>query len=102
MKDLSIHFLPYQLRWIQDDSPVAIGEKSRRIGWTHASSFRAVDRRLRLRTNLYYTSADLSAAREFVEACESWLPFFNATAKTFREEVLDEADGAKAFVLRFA
>lgn len=26
--------LPYQIRWHQDKSPVRVGEKSRRIGWT--------------------------------------------------------------------
>ena len=99
MPDLSYLFLPYQLRWIQDDARVAIGEKARRIGWTYASSFRAVDRRLRLKTDLYYTSADLTAAREFVEQCESWLPLFKAVAKAREEK--DPEDGATTFVMRF-
>ena len=99
MPDLSYLFLPYQLRWIQDDARVAIGEKARRIGWTYASSFRAVDRRLRLKTDLYYTSADLTAAREFVEQCESWLPLFKAVAKSREEK--DPDDGVTTFVLRF-
>ncbi len=25
---------PYQIAWLRDESPLAIGEKSRRIGWT--------------------------------------------------------------------
>src|SRR5688572_2231763 len=103
MIDLALHFLPYQVDWINDESPVAIGEKSRRIGWTYASSFRAVDRRLRLETNLYFTSADLTAAREFVEYCQRWLPTFHAVEKSMRLEELDPGDdgtaGVKAFVL---
>ena len=101
MLDPRDHFLPYQLDWIYDDASVAIGEKSRRIGWTYASAYRAVDRRLRRGTNLYFTSADLTAAREFIETCQAWLPTFNVVARHFREEVIDEADGARAFVLRF-
>src|SRR6476469_6877203 len=75
------HFLPYQLAWINDASPIALGEKSRRIGWTYASAFRAVERRLRLGTNLYYTSADLSAAREFVDYCKFWAGVWQANAE---------------------
>src|SRR5207253_2477356 len=81
MFDPRTHFLPYQLAWIADDSPVAIGEKSRRIGWTYASAFRAVERRLRLGTNLYYTSADLTAAREFIDYCKFWAGVWQAHAE---------------------
>lgn len=95
------YFLPYQISWICDEHPVSIAEKSRRIGWTYASAFRAVDRRLRLGTHLFYTSADLSAAREFVEDCCRWARVFQAVADDAGECVIDEADGMTAFVLRF-
>jgi phage FluMu gp28-like protein len=93
------HFLPYQLAWIGDNSPVAIGEKSRRIGWTYASAFRAVERRLRLGTNLYYTSADLTAAREFVDYCKVWADLWDTVAEDHGLQPFD--DDASAFVLRF-
>jgi phage FluMu gp28-like protein len=93
------HFLPYQLAWVNDDSPVAIGEKSRRIGWTYASAFRAVDRRLRLGTNLFYTSADLTAAREFIDYCKVWAELWDAVAEDHGLQPFD--DDASAFVLRF-
>ena len=66
------YFLPYQQRWITDPSSLAIGEKSRRIGWTYASSYCAVERRVRLKTNLYFSSADLTAARECIDYCKMW------------------------------
>jgi phage FluMu gp28-like protein len=78
MFDPRQHFLPYQLAWIADDAKLAVGEKSRRIGWTYASAYRAVDRRLRRNTNLYYTSADLTAAREFIDYCKVWAGVFDA------------------------
>jgi phage FluMu gp28-like protein len=101
MPDLASHFLPYQVRWINDDAPVAVGEKSRRIGWTYASAFRAVARRLKHKTNLYFTSADLTAAREFVDYCLHWARAANEVAEDRGLQTLDEADGAQAFVLRF-
>ena len=87
MFDPRTHFLPYQLAWISDGSPVAVGEKSRRIGWTYASAFRAVDRRVNLGTNLYYSSVDLTAAREFIDYCKTWAGVFEAHAD---EELVDD------------
>jgi hypothetical protein len=101
MTDFARHFLPYQRRWIDADAPFAIGEKSRRIGWTYASAFRAVRRRLTRRTNLYYTSADLTAAREFIDECLRWASALNAGVKDLGLQALDERHGATAFVLRF-
>lgn len=95
------YFLPYQLRWILADAPFVLGEKARRIGWTYASSFRAVDRRLRLGTNLYFTSADLTAAREFIEYCLRWARVANVVANDVGQCALDETDGTTAFVIRF-
>jgi phage FluMu gp28-like protein len=94
-------FLPYQVRWINDPSPVSIGEKSRRIGWTYASSYRAVDRRVRLGTNLYFSSADLTTAREFVDDCRKWAEFTNFAARqTVEEDVIDD-EKITTFVLTF-
>jgi phage FluMu gp28-like protein len=96
------HFLPYQLAWIRSDAPAALAEKSRRIGWTYASAYRAVFRRLTLGTDLFYSSADLGAAREFVGYCERFARAFNETARDAGEQVIDERDGVTALVLRFA
>jgi phage FluMu gp28-like protein len=95
-------FLPYQLDWIRSDAPIAIAEKSRRIGWTFASAYRAVQRRLALGTDLFYSSADLGAAREFIEYCERFARVFNATAKDLGSQVIDEREGITALVLRFS
>jgi phage FluMu gp28-like protein len=95
------HFLPYQRAWIACDAPLAIGEKARRIGWTYASAYRAVKRRLKLGSDLFYNSADLTSAREFVEECQRWARTFNELATDMGEQILDEQDGLRAFVLRF-
>jgi phage FluMu gp28-like protein len=83
-------FLPYQQQWITSTAPLAIGEKSRRIGWTYASSYRAVERRIQGKGNLYFSSADLTAAREFIDYCRTWVDLFQAVAKYSEgEEVVD-------------
>src|SRR3712207_3346335 len=95
------HLLPYQVAWAQCPARVAVGEKSRRIGWTYASAYRAVERRLVLGTDLFYSSADLGAAREFIAYCERFARAFRATAENRGDEVIDEREGITALVLRF-
>ena len=100
MRTLSFEMLlPYQRRWVRDESPIAIGEKSRRIGWTFASAYRAVDRRVMEGTDLFYTSADVSAAREFIEQCKEWVHAFRTVAHDMGAQVIDERAGVTAFVL---
>jgi phage FluMu gp28-like protein len=95
------HFLPYQQAWIRCPASLAIAEKARRIGWTYASAFRAVQRRLECETDLFYTSADHSAAREFIEECLRWSRVFDELATDLGSQVIDERDGISAFVIRF-
>src|SRR2546427_5281216 len=38
----SAYFLPYQLRWLDDDSPLKIVEKSRQIGLTYVDAYDSV------------------------------------------------------------
>src|SRR6478752_2077232 len=101
MPNLSEYFLPYQIRWIRNESAIVIGEKARRIGWTYASAFRAVARRLLLGTDLFFSSADLTAAREFIEECHRWARVFRVVATDLGQRSIDEADGLLAFVVRF-
>lgn len=95
------YFLPYQVRWITEGAPFALGEKSRRIGWTYASSYRAVERRVKLGTNLYFSSADLTAAKEFVDYCDRWARVANVAAQeTIETNVIEDKD-ITSFVLTF-
>lgn len=97
---------PYQLAWLRDDAPLAIGEKSRRIGWTWTQALRevlhAAGRKPRP-SSYWHSSADMTASGEFIADCRGWAQMINAVARTTGEpEVLDEADGVAAFVMRFA
>ncbi len=96
------YFLPYQVAWLNEPAGLAIGQKSRRIGWTYVSSFRAVERRVMGGSNLYFSSADLTAAREFVDYCKTWCEVFNAVAAESTETELIEDGQITSLVLTFA
>src|SRR2546425_365414 len=77
---LSRIFLPYQLKWIFDDSPPRLAEKSVRIGWTFADAFKNVRKRLRHpRRDYLFSSKDQSTAIEYVATCYQFCELFNHT-----------------------
>ncbi len=96
------YFLPYQRAWIDDRARTAIAEKSRRIGFTYAESYRSVERRVLKRTNHYFASRDLESAGEFIDYCRMWVRVLQVQAKYIGKQLIDERTGLKAFVLRFA
>jgi len=73
-------FLPYQLAWIFDDSPLRLAEKSVRIGWTFADAFKNVRKRLRNpRRDYLFSSKDQATAIEYVNTCYQFCEIFNHT-----------------------
>lgn len=83
-------WLPYQQAWIQDDSPAAIWEKSRRIGADYCESFRCVSLRMRgdRTVDYWYSSADESAALEFAEYVKAWLKLYDAAYELVEDRPL--------------
>ena len=75
-------FLPYQIEWIDDDSPMRLGEKSIRIGWTYGDAFKNVRKRLRHndRDYLFGTKDELSAV-EYMQLCVKFCDIYKV-AKT--------------------
>ena len=67
-------FLPYQRRWITDDSKLRLWTKSRRIGADWSEAFKAVSDRVTGKKNndYWYSSADASAAFEFMVYVQMW------------------------------
>jgi phage FluMu gp28-like protein len=79
-KKSSKYFLPYQLRWIQDDSQMRLAEKSVRIGWTYADAFKNVRKRLRYAKRDYlFSTKDQPTAVEFVSTCYKFAEIFDYT-----------------------
>ena len=101
------YFLPYQKRWIMDDSSMKLYAKSRRIGITYATSYRANSKCLR-KPNFtqWVTSRDELTAREFVtDYVAKWAKASNVVCRGLagdRFEVVDELHGIRAFTVEYA
>ena len=96
-------FLPYQMRWLNDNSKVKIWEKSRRIGATYVQSYEDVrDCVKKTVPAVWFSSADESAAREYIDYCKIWANLFNVAAKDLGEQVLDKEKDVKAYVIAFS
>lgn len=95
---------PFQVAWARDREPLAIGEKSRRIGWTWTQALVAVmDRVDGTKGDYWHSSADMTASAEFIQECAGWAAMFNAVATISDAPiVIDEEHGISAFVMRFA
>lgn len=88
--------LPYQQRWIADESQLKIAEKSRRIGLTWGEA--ADDVLIASKadgSNVFYISATEDMAIEYVEACAMWARAFDMAAGEIEEGIFHD-DGDKA------
>jgi phage FluMu gp28-like protein len=102
--------LGYQKRWVADDSPLKIAEKSRRTGITWAEAADAVLTASRTKaaqgTNHFYVGSNKEMAREFIDAAAMWAKAFNKAAGDIQEEVfVDDGQEGKeilTFVIHFA
>ncbi|SEH72977.1 Mu-like prophage FluMu protein gp28 [Rheinheimera pacifica] len=99
--------LPYQKRWIADQSQLKIAEKSRRTGLTWAE---AADAALNGSMSAsaggcdtFYVGTTKDMAREFIDACAMWAKAYNLAAGEVDEEVLaDEDKDILVYVINFA
>ncbi len=95
------YFLRYQQHWLQDNSLVKIWEKSRRIGATYVQSYEDVrDCLYKKVPAVWFSSADESAAREYIIYCTKWAKLFSVGTQDFAESVIDESD-IKALSIKF-
>lgn len=97
--------LPYQTRWVNDQSRLKAWEKSRRIGADYTEAYDVAMSRYSEKRNedYWYSSADESAAYEFAEYVRHWVKTFGKVLDAVRPEEIDGGDGKKitAFVVRF-
>jgi phage FluMu gp28-like protein len=100
------YFLPYQNRWIVDESPMKLYPKSRRIGITYATSYRFIQKCLR-KDNFtqWVSSRDLLTAKELItDYMAKWAGAANIVAKGLDGEnaqVIDKEKGITAFIVQF-
>lgn len=99
-------FLPYQIEWLNDKSQIKIWRKSRRIGATYVQAYEDVLDALTLKirgkvVDVWFSSADLTAAKEYIMYCSYWAKVFNIAVEDLGEIVIDEDKGVKALSLEF-
>lgn len=100
--------LPYQQRWISDDSQLKIAEKSRRTGitWAEAADATlsaAADKKAG-GTNHFYVGSNKEMAREFIDAVAMWAKAFDKVASAVQEELFADDSGREilTFVVYFS
>lgn len=95
-------FLPYQERWIKDQSRIKLMEKARQIGLSWSSAY-ALVRRLAQNTgrlDAWVSSRDEIQARLFLEDCKKFAEILHVACKDLGERVIDESKHS-ALVLQF-
>lgn len=97
-------FLPFQSRWIKDESRIKLMEKSRQIGISWSTAYGADERAAAkgARFDEWVSSRDDIQARLFIEDCKLWAGIMGMAAKDLGEVVLDAEKKVSAYVLQFA
>lgn len=101
---LGSYWLPYQQRWIDDESRNKLCEKTRRCGLTFAEEFRRVQRIVTqgARYDAYVTSRDEGLAKQFIREAKQFAGVFNAVAEDIGEVAFDKEKGISAYALEAA
>lgn len=99
----TMRLLPYQRRWVEDPAPLRVWEKSRRVGGTCAVAFDVVWSRLNgtRPRDYWFSSADESAAREFIDECKMWCGVFNAAVEFVTGEDVIDGRSYTVFTIQF-
>lgn len=97
-------FLPYQSKWIMDNSILKLMEKARQIGLSWSTAYAADERTAAVgaRYDQWVSSRDDLQAKLFIEDCKMWAGIMNLAAKDLGEIVVDEKAKISAYVLEFA
>lgn len=97
-------FLPYQAKWIKDNSRLKLMEKSRQIGLSWSSAYRTVAQTSAAgaRYDSWVSSRDEIQARLFLDDCKSFAGILNVAANDLGERVIDDKLHLTARVLAFA
>ncbi|MDE6432081.1 MAG: terminase family protein [Opitutales bacterium] len=97
-------FLPYQKRWILDNSRLKILEKSRQIGMTMATSYRLVSMHVSRvsRQDSWVSSRDELQAKLFVNDCKNFITLFQRIADIYGVDLIDHSGRTSSFSLTFA
>lgn len=100
--------MPYQQRWIADQSNLKVMEKGRRTGitWAEAADdvLIAASAKSAGGQNVYYLGTDKEMTEEYIQACAMWAKAFNHAASSIDEGLWDEEEDdkhIKTYTIRF-
>ncbi len=96
--------MPYQQRWVDDESRLKLMEKSRQIGISWGTAFGCVARTApaECRFDQWVSSRDEIQARLFLEDCTKFARLLGAVAEDLGLLVIDPDRKISAYVLQFA
>jgi len=98
------YFMPGQAKWLNDHSRMKIWKKSRRIGATYVQAYEDVVDASKAggAMDVWFSSADESAAKEYILYCGMWAKLLDTAAEELGEVVIDSDKDIKALVIQFA
>jgi phage FluMu gp28-like protein len=85
------YLLPYQAQWLADTSRIKIWEKSRRIGATFVQGYEDTEycALAKKQRKVYFSSADESAAKEYIDYIRFWSEKLNFAVTDIYEDFID-------------
>jgi len=97
-------FLAFQECWIKDDARLKLMEKSRQIGVSWSTAYKAAERTSMIgaKNDQWVSSRDDLQARLFIEDCKMWVKLLAMAAQDLGEIVIDDKNKITAYVLQFA
>lgn len=98
------YFMPFQARWIRDQSRLKIVEKSRQIGFSDCDSYDSVRKVAPRNAKLpvWVASRDETQAKQYLQYCKRWARVLNYAADDLGEVLIDADKNLTAYMLRFA
>ncbi len=103
-KDKNAIFLPFQAKWVRDDSRIKLMQKSRQIGISWSTAYKADERTATAgaKWDQWVSSRDEMQARLFIEDCKQWARVLETAAQDLGVQVIDPEKKISAHVLQFA
>lgn len=97
-------FLPYQQKWILDNSKMKLMEKGRQIGLSWSTAYRLVREKSKVgvKFDAWVSSRDDIQARLFLEDCKAFAAIFHIAGNDLGLQVIDPERKISAYVLQFA
>jgi phage FluMu gp28-like protein len=102
----SKYFLPYQVRWLDDKSPLRICQKGRQVGISYVDQYDSVIKAAVKghSRDVWVVSRDEIQSKQYIQGCKRWARILNYAANDLGEQIFTLANGQpiKVQVLTFA